>query len=369
MKSWNDIRVQTVALEKARMKAETFAPKGYEVYFKGVDAELAKTSLMPETRNEVLFAKAIVLMDAVDSDEAIRNNFRIDAANILRNLFDNPVNTQAGKKLKEKAILAYMLDFNQRFFLSGNTMLLPDAYKGPYLKLYQASSTTKVKGLEFQKLAFQTFIRLSNDPSIETMSKDKTFISNRMYLVATYLAGFYSSLTQEERATLLTQLKQDIETYPFTSNIIFSDIRHTKLVADFYYAYAYGVHTIMSKPVDMTDQLKIAGKNYENARKNVDLTGGFLLTNATMGQYIDAFNLSFLTLTKVEGYQEKIDEIIKEMNVYSENRDSSIIVARFYANFLNTRGSWMGIKRNLVALNKVNSEYGAYLQKLGVTLK
>lgn len=359
------------ALEVSQFGPGVFQPGGYKDYIAGVDGQLAASALTKETELMLLFRKGIALIDAVETDEKARDVLRVEAGTLFRALYEgHGSDSDFDMRARSYAVLGFMLDFNQRFFLNGNTRLLPLAYSGSYMELYNASSTRTVTWDEYQKLAFATFVKLAHDPSTKAVEDNRTFISNRMYTTATYLDSFYRELSQEERDTLLAQLKSDLDLYPNTVGSIFTDVRHNRLVADFYRAYASHVYAKRSPQApDLALRKKEARDYYELARKNVDLLGDFKETNATMGQYIDAFYLSFLIASKPEGYKEKISEVVTEMKGYAQDPYVKVVVGRFYNDFLSTRGSWMGIKSSLVSLSSSNKAYAAYLSSLGVTLK
>lgn len=366
---WQKNQLEKEALEKSVMTAATFTPKGHEQYLKGVDNELATKNLSEEVKNVILYKKAIVMMDAVDPDESVREAFRVETGSILRELFYASTEGVGGVSIKENAILAYLLDFNQRFFLNGNTRLLPDEYREDYMNLYQASSTRTISRKEYQKLAFETYIRLANDPAIRNLARDTTFISNRMYTTAVYIDSFWNTLEAGERNSLLVALKSDIDAYEKTLSIVFVDIRHTKLVADFYYAYANDVYLERSSSKDESLQAEKVQDLYEKARKNVDLSGDFAETNLNMGQYINTYYLAFLWIAQLPDTNQKIQEVIGELDSYAKNETAALSIKSFYKNFLNTRGSWMDIRKGLVEVNKNVEEYSVYLSQLGIDLK
>lgn len=362
-------KAEQEALTKSNFKPETFASENYQTYISSIENEITSKDLSEDVENALLYKKAIVMMDALEPNEAVREEYRIRAAEILREVYSAPVATKEGRRTKELTQLAFLLDFNQRFFLNGNTRLLPDEFSTSYMRLYQASSTRVITREEFQDTAFATYVDLSNSQIFSFLKKDKTLVSNRMYVTAIYLDSFHDKLSQEKRDSLLYLLKKDLDIYPTTLKISFTDPRHTELVADFYYAYAADVYLRRSGVEKTTELISGVQQAYEAARKNVVTDGVLSLTNRNMGQYIDAFYVSFLMSLKPKDYQEKIKELVREMNVHAQDQLSARSVSNFYTYFLSERGSWMGVKKNLLSLSKSNTDYVSYLALLNATLK
>jgi hypothetical protein len=141
-------------------------------------------------------------------------------------------------------------------------------------------------------------------------------------------------------------------------------------VGDFYNAYANDVYL---RKTASFEEMKAGAFEvqalYDRARLNVQPEGVFAQTNLSIGQYIDTYYLAFLQALPFKVEKEKAQELVAELNKYAEDEMSAETIRRFYQDFLNTRGSWTGIKRSLVSLTKSYNGYAEYLKELGVTLK
>lgn len=363
---------ETNAFKKAEVTESTFATGSYEAYIQQLDESIASPDISLDVKNQLLYNKAIMLLDAQEPDAAKRVANGEASAAIFKQLYAGTGDSVEVKRLKQAVVQGYILRFNEGVFAPKNTRMLPAPYNTAYLELANSLKVSpSVDSVEYKRLmqlAFLAHIQLSYDPVIMELQNDTTFISNRMYMVATYIASFSSEMGNDMKKDMMEKLARDIQAYPKSSTFMFKDKNHTQLVADFYYAYAYAVyvHAGGSKEVAQTSMI---GENYDAARKNVNITGEFAVLHSSMGQYINTFYLAELVREKATATNIALKaELLQEMNVYADNAEGKQVVRRFYG-FLNGRGEWHVIKKPLVRFAATDTSYAAYLKKLGVTLR
>lgn len=360
------------AFKKAEVTESTFAAGSYEAYIQQLDESIASSDISSDVKNQLLYNKAIMLLDAHETATAKRIANGEAAASIFKQLYAVSADSLEAKHLKQAVVQGYLLRFNEGVFAPKNTRTLPEPYNAPYLELANSLKVSpSVDSVEYKRLmqlAFLAHIQLSYDPVIMELQNDTTFISNRMYTVATYMASFGVSMSSDEKAVMMERLSRDIQAYPKSSTFFFKDTNHTQLVADFYYAYAYSVYVHNGGSKEIA-QASMITENYDTARKNVNVTGEFAALHSSTGQYINTFYLAELVNEKATATNIALkDALLQEMNMYADNAQGKELVTRFYG-FLNGRGAWHSVKKPLVKLAGTDKAYGVYLKKLGVTLK
>ncbi len=189
----------------------------------------------------------------------------------------------------------------------------------------------------------------------------------RLFTIASYLDGFYADITPNERKSLLEQLASDIKAYPDSQLIIFVDPRYTKLIANFYYAYAYDVLAAHS-PAGIYKESDVRA-NYENARASVDTKNGYFHTYGVYGSYIDTYYLAHLAGTNVKDAATKatVESLVTEMREYMKLAPTVPGSVSNLYKYFNGRGSWSANGPRLLDLSKKNALFGAFYSEMNAT--
>jgi hypothetical protein len=356
------------ALEKASMEDEdAFSPSAYKDYLATVDRYVQSDDVSERVKNELLFQKALMMLDSKERQESVREELRNEGLTILKGLYALPGTDDDTRMIKAKAIAQYLLYFNQLFFMPSNSRYLPDAYSAPYLAIAGTEPVTTFAQLSRNvQAAFEAHAALSMDAYAEPLGNDRTFVSNRIYLLASYLDAYASRMDSSERKRVLRQLHEDLIAYPKTVKLLFTDPRHTALAADFYYAYGYDVYTRTFDTGKEFDA-SLARELYEKARANVDTSGDYAETNAVMGQYIDAYFINYLVRIPTTE-TEKIAELTAELAGFAKDKDAAEIMGYFYRALMQ-RGADSPLRSSLTLVASKSDAFAAYVKSVGAALK
>jgi hypothetical protein len=355
-------------LEKLAMKPADYKPGSYEAYIASLDQAAANPDYSSDLQSHLLIKKGLMLLDAEETDPQVQSKNRAQANDIFRSVYEKPVVTSNDAFYKEISIEYLLLSYARTLFAVENTNQLPASYISDYQKAATASyATSNDKVRTLQKESLKAYIGLANDPSLSVMSHDKVMVAMRLFTTASYLDGFYNEIIPTERQQLVDQLKKDVAEYPNTRGIAFIDVRYTKLIADFYYAYAYDVLAARS-PVGAFAESDVVA-NYEKARANVDTKSDYLHTYGVYGSYIDMYYLAHLAKLDVKdpAIKTKVDQLVAEMNSYTSLAASiKQSTAGLFA-YLNGRGSWSGVRARLDSFSAKNEAYKAFSSDMRAT--
>jgi hypothetical protein len=341
---------------------QDFTPEGYKQYINSINAELSKSELTSDTKKELEFRKALMMLDSQEPDEPTKETLVSGGLTILRDLYNQET---LDSVFKGKIALQYLLYYNELFFMPANTRYLPGTYSENFASSTKGSTKNVDRVPDFQKIAMETHMALAYDPSTSPLALDRTFIANRLYLVASYADTYWSTLNKEQKNDLKQKLSADLEQFPKTVPIAFTDRARTVLAGDFYYAYAYEVYNQKSKNSNADSMIK---GNYEKARSNVDLSDEYIQSNAVEGQVIDAYYLRYLIINKDQN-GAKIREIVSELKKYVSINPPSANVMYYFYRALMLRDLYLPFRSRLLELKQENKDFAEYIQSLHIDFK
>lgn len=354
---------QKILKETSFTGEQPFSSEGYKDYLAKVDTYLASGEVSKETELILLLRKAMVLLDSQEPVESVREAMRNQGGDILKDIYNRTDSDTATRVAQAEVVAQYLLYFNQLFFMPSNTKFLPEIYSADFIKATEGVGPIDGSS-RFVQEAFKAHVALSQDKRASVYANDTTFISNRIYLVASYLDAYYNDMTSKEKAEVISLLEQDIKAYPTTAPILFTDKRHTELTADFYYAYGHDVYVRVVGETEEFSPEKVISL-YEHARDNVDITQDFKEANAVMGQYINTYYLNFLLSEKLDAERAEAKPV-EELVMYGKDANSARIVSYLYKAF-KRRGSDLPHGATLSQYGEKDPVYSSYVQDtLGV---
>jgi hypothetical protein len=352
------------ALQASNPKGmQDFTPEGYRRYINGINTALSQSELTSDTKKELQFKKALMLLDSQEPNELTKESLVFEGLTILRSLYNEET---LSTPFRGKVVLQYLLYYNELFFMPKNSTYLPGNYSGNFASSTEGYTKNVDRTSKFQRVAMESHIALAYDSSTATLANDRTFIANRLYLMATYIDTYWDNLEDGQKQDLKLKLAADLAQFPKTTSTVFYDRAHNVLAGDFYYAYAYEVYN--HRFGDMVASDSSIKKNYEKARANVDLSNEYIQSNAVEGQVIDAYYLRYLLIDKGQNVG-KIQELVGELNKYVSVNSPSADVMHYFYTALTQRNKSFPLRSRLLELKSENKEFATYIQSLKVDFK
>jgi hypothetical protein len=316
-----------------------------------LDTKLSNPSVSLDVRNTLLLRKGLALISIRNSvtDQSVLDS----NAKIADGIFDELYNSTSSANysaLKDLAVFGYLRSYIGYGFRINQKPGLPNDLANDYTDFVKNDSNRTHQ----QKKLFGLYTQLVYDPSLTTVTKDKLYIANRLYLTAVYFHSFYNELSPDEIRDARRRLQEDLSAYPIAPRFY---LQGNKALMDLYYAYAFDVLNSVGEKKISDDIQKKIDFNYEKSKSEVDLSAPDKTTNSMIAGSVDSYYMS--SLYRRYPYSEvssKIDELVEALRIdMAASIETKANMSAFYTfDTTSDAKSWSAVRIGLFKLAKVN---------------
>lgn len=342
--------------------------------------KLADETLTPEEKLSLLIDKAFLsstIRTPFDTtDPALAS---IESLSLFAEAYNTALsNEELSRVFMERIKFGFLYNFATNGFFRVAARYIPDEHRDAVKNLppYDPTSPSVINA--HQRAAFQSMIDYAYTDPVLSESTERSVLSHRMYVVATYLANYEDVMSPEEKSRMLGYLASDFANYPLSVFSIFTSndkqvVNYMRGIAisAYHMAVAQDIFRTLS-PSSEPIQHEVIDAQYNALRTELATSEKHdKVSLGILGALTDSAQLSSLhrrfgsDAQAQETYKSALESLQKNLTVEPA---VGPLMRGHYTFLLSVSGGWNTDAKRIFDLADQDSALARTIESLGVSL-